>query len=731
MGCAWIRATIWPNVIPPSELGSQSGLPARTPRDAEVFDGMLDPPRRGSMFHRISTKLVVAVLAAVVLPFVAFAFYMNEKIADRLTRHVVQQALMGLVKDLAGQIDRFVEERTRDLEQWAESPVTRGAIEDHLWEVARVRSSDGDEGTPEGMLPPWNARTIARWRRGEFQNIDFDDFHPHRARTTLEFDRYIRLKEVYDLVLLVASDGSLVTCSSGRPGGALSEEFLEFLFAQDFSREEWFLRALQGERMRIDHHRSAYYFEVPDADPAREYQLGFAAPVVNPRRGGEVQGVLFALVNWKFVQDLVDGEVITDAFRGLVSEDKKPSPYAWIWDSDADTILGHPQRELYYQSVSRDVKLPQMTEAVLASDTGWGLFPEYTFKGEDKNAAFKRCIALEGDAPGWVIGVGINNDDIYATAEELRALLFQGTSGVVLLSVLLTLFIAKRTTKPIRELQRTSRRVAEGDLDARTKIKSRDELGSLADDFDRMTRKLKEQQERIIKAEKAAAWREMARQIAHDIKNPLTPMSLSLDLLERARRERSEGVEEILERTIELIRRQIDNLREIAGDFYEFTGGRKPQIETIDLTKLVEEVLHLHDAWAVEQGVEVHLTCVPINVTADLGKLRRVLVNLVTNALQAMSEGGQLFVETALSEGVANRANLSIRDTGTGVSEEVAEHLFEPFFTTRTEGTGLGLAISKRVLEEMDGTIELVPADGRGTIARVSLKLDRGSTEAP
>ena len=686
------------------------------------------------MFHRISTKLVVAVIAGAVLPFVAFALYMNEQMADRLTRHVVQQTLMGLVKDLAGQIDRFVAERDQDLEQWASSPVTLNALEDYSREKRDHERLVDSTQAPSG----WDARIMARWSRGELKG-EFDRPYPHRRRATRELDRYIELKtndidgdgkheEVYELLLLIASDGKLVTCNSLHADGPMTEEFLELLFAQDYSREDWFQKALQGSSVRLGHHRSAYYFEVPDTDPARDYQLGFVAPITHGHTG-EIKGVMFALVSWKSIQKLVDTEVIKDAFQGLVSEGERPSPYAWIWDSDADTIIGHPRRELYYQSVSRDIQLPQMTQAVLANEVGWGLYPEYNFKGEDKNAAFKRCAALdenaleEGDvAGGWVVGVGIDNDDIYATAEELRALLLGGTFGVVIVSVLFTLFIAKRTTGPIGELQKTSRRVAEGDLSARAEIQSKDELAELATDFNRMTRKLKEQQEAIVKAEKDAAWREMARQIAHDIKNPLTPMSLSLDLLERARREKAEGSEEILERTMGLIRRQVENLRKIAGDFYEFTGGRKPQPEEIELRGLAEEVLHLHDAWAVELGVEVQLEGEPTWIVADLGKLRRVLINLVTNALQAMPEGGKLFVEVAEVSGEA-RGALIIRDTGVGISQDVAEHLFEPYFTTKSEGTGLGLAISKRVLEEMEGEIELVAAEGGGTLARVELDL--------
>src|SRR5688572_3704787 len=242
----------------------------------------------------------------------------------------------------------------------------------------------------------------------------------------------------------------------------------------------------------------------------------------------------------------------------------------------------------------------------------------------------------------------------------------------------------------------------------------------------RMTSELKAQRERIVKAEKDAAWREMAQQIAHDIKNPLTPITLSLDLLERARREESPGSEQILVRTMGLVRRQVEHLRQIAGEFYEFTGGRKARPSAVDVHALLEEVLHLHDAWAVERKVVVQRDGVSATVWADPGKLRRVLVNLVTNALQAMPEGGSLQASVALE---GESVVVSIRDTGVGLTAEARAHLFEPYFTTKSEGTGLGLAISKRAIEEMGGEIELVPAEGTGTIARLRLPLRRAGKD--
>jgi signal transduction histidine kinase len=686
------------------------------------------------MLRRISTKLVLAVLVAVVLPFVGFAYFLNEQMAERLTRHVVQQALLGLVKDLAGQLDYFVEERRTDLEQWVNAGAHQ-ALDDYHSERSRVDREVRGERRESGRR--WDASALARWARGDVTTGTFALEHRNRAQLTREFDRYLDLKIVYDLVLLVAEDGRLVTCSSrdpNREGVPLSENLLAYLFAYDYRQSDWFRTVMEeGRYLPVQHHVSPFHLQFDHSgetplDSAWDYGLGFAAPVRAIDGTGRMRGVLYALVNWKYVQNLVSTQVITDAFRGLVREDREPSPYAWLWAEDANRILAHPERDLYYANVDEDLGLGPLRQAVLdeLSDPetdGWGLYPEYRFQGKLKNAAFHACQASEAGGLGWIVGVGINNEDIFATAKELRAVLRWGTVVVLVVVVALTLLIARRTTGPIRVLQQQVRRVAGGDLDARIEIGTQDELGALAADFNRMTSELKAQRERIVKAEKDAAWREMARQIAHDIKNPLTPMTLSLDLLERARREGAPGSEEILVRTMALMRRQVEHLRQIAGEFYEFTGGRRAHPSAVEVQSLLDEVLGLHAAWAAERGVTVQRDGVPAVVWADPGKLRRVLVNLVTNALQSMSEGGSLFASTRIEDG---HVWISVRDTGPGLSPEARSHLFEPYFTTKSEGTGLGLAISKRAIEEMGGEIELVPADeGPGTLARIRLPLHR------
>ena len=695
-------------------------------------EGILGPPRAGSPLRSISTKFVVAVLATVVLPFGAFALFIEGQMATRLTRHVVQPSLLGLAKDLAGQVDEALADRAQDLDLLAREPVWQEAVK--AWRAEQdARREAADRGRePVFQQPPWDALALWTWAvsdqsngGGGFEGAEL--LAPPRAKATARLDALCEVKRVFDLVILVADSGRLITSSSRHPqGGVLPLEELEDLFASDFSGEAWFRRALEGQAVAVNHHVSPWRvpYSGEDVDPACNYQVGFALPV---QRAGQVVAVLYALVNWSHIQALVSKPVVEDSFRGLVEEGEDPSPYAWIWDADAETILAHPNRALYYKSIVKDVGLPQMTAAVLDNVEGGGLYPEYEFDGVLKNAAFQRTLPTDRGGFGWVVGVGIDNRDIYRIPNELRRLLLGGTALVLLMAVGWTFFIAKRITRPILELQRTTRRVAEGDLSAQARIESHDELGALAQDFNAMTRELREQRERIIAAEKDAAWREMARQIAHDIKNPLTPIQLSLDLLRRARAENAERSEEILERTLELIDRQVGSLKRIAAEFYEFTGGRKSNPESIDIEELIDQVLHLHDAWAVKLEVEVQreysdTECV---AWADRDKLHRVLVNLVTNALQAMPAGGRLEIRTKVT---ASECTVELRDTGEGLAEDALRHLFEPYFTTKGEGTGLGLAISKRALEEMGGRIDLgpVPEDGSwppggGTLARIVL----------
>lgn len=634
------------------------------------------------MIRRISTKLLLAVLAAVVLPFAGFALFVDSTMAERLSRDVVVFSLKSLAADLAGRIDRQIEQFRGDVSYLARLDVNAWAI-------------DESTRTPE----------VSTFR--DLLESNLDDA--------------VEVKRAFDLFLLVDFNGRLVASnrkdSRGRP---LPGEVLEALAARSFIQETWFAETFLGRPQAQDWHRSDLLGAPADdrPDDATDYHIAFAERVYSDVEPDTALGVFYGLVSWRAVQDDVEEPVLKSYFQGLVGEQGYSSAYAWVWAADADTILAHDDTTLYGERVSgARVGLPQMVQAARAQD--WGLYPEYTFRGERKTAAFKHTAPPERGGFGWVVGVGIDNDDIFQAVEELQSVLFKATLAMLLVSALLTMIVARRTTQPILALRAQTQRVAGGDLDAHVEVRSRDELGELAEAFNRMTAELKRGREREIKAEKDAAWREMARQVAHDIKNPLTPIQLSIDLLKRAHDDESPQFEAIFERTVDTVRRQVAHLREIAGDFHALTGVAQARPEAVELGALCDDVLGLIAAWAQERGVEVTRRGAGGRVLADPGLLRRVLMNLVSNALEAMSGGGTLDVHV---ERAGTRVRVEIADSGPGIPEDVRARLFEPYFTTRTSGTGLGLPIAKRVIEDAGGTIALEPArPGPGTVARFDL----------
>jgi signal transduction histidine kinase len=488
---------------------------------------------------------------------------------------------------------------------------------------------------------------------------------------------------------------------------------------------------MRREIYRVDQHVSdlipAQY--IKDKDIASHRHIGFAVPVTNPQNDKESVGVIYALVNWKNIQKLIDVPRIKGYFSGLV-KDKEPSPYAWIWGSDANTILAHQDRSLYGLRVAGEkLNLPQMVEDARSSISG--LYREYSYLGKRKNAAYFHCNGPNHGPRlggfGWVVGVGINNQDIYAMAGELRRLLYISTIIVIIIVILWTLLIARRTTRPILALQKHMRKVSQGNLDTQIILDTGDEIGDLAADFNQMIFELKEKRAQLIKAEKNAAWREMAQQISHDIKNTLTPLKLSIGLLKQAVKDNSPEYKEILQHTLDLIDHQTKNLREIAINFFEFTGGRKSVRKKCDIGSILIEVIKLNSAWArtlkiQTEGLE-EIKDSKIYVLSDEMKLHRVFTNIISNAFQAMPEGGNLSVSLKADD---QWALLKIKDTGVGIPDHMLDHLFEPYFTTRSQGTGLGLAIAKRIIDESGGSITLEKNGengGKGTSVFIRLPL--------
>ncbi|MBM4116394.1 HAMP domain-containing protein [bacterium] len=219
----------------------------------------------------------------------------------------------------------------------------------------------------------------------------------------------------------------------------------------------------------------------------------------------------------------------------------------------------------------------------------------------------------------------------------------------------------------------------------------------------------------LIRSQKLAAWSEMARQVAHEIKNPLTPIKLSAQMMERAWRDRREDFDGILGESLASIDEQVEILRRIAQEFSQFGRRAELSLEPVDLGGLLAEILAPYrDTLQVDWQGPTALT-----VRADREALRKVLLNLVENAREAMEGAGRL--EVALAGDSEGGGELALRDHGSGIPEEALGRLFEPYFSTKTRGTGLGLAISAQLVEEMGGRLRLENHPGGGAVARLAL----------
>jgi nitrogen fixation/metabolism regulation signal transduction histidine kinase len=299
-----------------------------------------------------------------------------------------------------------------------------------------------------------------------------------------------------------------------------------------------------------------------------------------------------------------------------------------------------------------------------------------------------------------------------------------GGSGV-LLGLALSFWTASRMTRPVRELAATVRDVTGGNWDARAPIESTDEVGQLAQDFNRMTEQLVEQRDRMIQAERVAAWRELARRLAHELKNPLFPLQITIENLQRARNASPEQFDEVFHESTSTLLAELGNLKTIVGRFSDFAKMPSPHLETVDLNRMVQELGKLFDAQIESSGRPRIVKVLQLDeslppISADPDQMRRALSNLVLNALDAMPKGGTLTLRTQHLDG---KAALEVSDTGEGLTPEECARLFTPYYTTKQHGTGLGLAIVQAVVSDHKGTITVRSEPGKGATFRIELRV--------
>jgi two-component system nitrogen regulation sensor histidine kinase NtrY len=295
-----------------------------------------------------------------------------------------------------------------------------------------------------------------------------------------------------------------------------------------------------------------------------------------------------------------------------------------------------------------------------------------------------------------------------------------GGAGIVV-AVLASLWFAARITRPVVSLADAARRVAAGDLYAKVEVESSDELGELASAFNRMTEDLLQQKERTLQAERVAAWRELARRLAHELKNPLFPLQVTVENLIRAKEKAPELFEEVFSESTTTLLSEVNNLKMIIGRFSEFARMPQPQRRSTQLNEVIQSVLRVFHAQLQEKKqitIRTELDPALPEIAVDPDLLHRALSNLVLNAIDALPHGGEIIVGT---KSAGDDVDLWVSDTGAGMTQEECARLFTPYYTTKAHGTGLGLAIVQSVVSDHGGKISVQSRKENGTTFRIEL----------
>ncbi|MFC2086941.1 ATP-binding protein [Bacteroidota bacterium] len=291
---------------------------------------------------------------------------------------------------------------------------------------------------------------------------------------------------------------------------------------------------------------------------------------------------------------------------------------------------------------------------------------------------------------------------------------------LIVISIITAVFLTDQITWPLKLIQIKIRDISLKKENEKIEYESNDEIGSLVKDYNRMVEELDNSAKMLAQSERETAWREMAKQIAHEIKNPLTPMKLSIQQLQKAWKHDSENWDKQLENTAKSLIEQIDNLSHIATEFSSFAKIPKAITEKLDLISILRNSISLFDNI---ENLEFNFE-IPENenftILADKEQLKSLFSNLIKNSIQAIpkNKNGKISIRLKKKEG---DIKISIKDNGLGIKEEIKEKLFQPNFTTKTSGMGLGLSIVKNIIEGIGGNIWYETEIGKGTTFYISV----------
>ena len=337
---------------------------------------------------------------------------------------------------------------------------------------------------------------------------------------------------------------------------------------------------------------------------------------------------------------------------------------------------------------------------------------------------FQMSLPGPDGAPMAILETAISRADLERILTQVTAASLMLAAAALVATILLGMIVARRMTRDLDRLVEGAQAAARGDLDHRVDVRARNEIGAVATSFNLMMEDLKGSKERLVMAERVAAWQEIARRLAHEIKNPLTPIQMAVETLRKTWIKKHPSFDEIFDESTATVLEETARLKRIVSEFSQFARMPKPDLGPCDLNDIVASCLALYGGSVpVTRRLAEHLP--PIH--ADRGQLQQVLLNLLENARDALAtlpadHAPRIIVETRPSAR-PDRVELRVADNGPGIPETVRERLFTPYFTTKQTqgGTGLGLAIAHRILSDHEGHISVRESESGGACFCVEL----------
>ena len=313
--------------------------------------------------------------------------------------------------------------------------------------------------------------------------------------------------------------------------------------------------------------------------------------------------------------------------------------------------------------------------------------------------------------------------ELFTEYQEIKDLLYTGilvfyglfSLPLFFLAILAGFYFSNALIQPIVDLENAIRKVAMGDFSFRILSRSQEELGHIVESFNLMVAELEHSRNQLVQSERITAWKDIAQRLAHEIKNPLTPIKLSAERLQRKYDQGSEEFARILTTSIKTIAREVDHLDTLITEFRDFARLPLPQPQTVNLLQTVKEVFDMHQTaniTMIAKDIDENTT-----IYVDPAQFRQVLGNLVRNAIEAIGEHtGELRVDSQLlTAGGKQFHRIQIQDNGSGIHPDQLSEIFNPYFTSKENGTGLGLAIVQRIVQDHNGEIWVESDPGRGT----------------